>query len=82
MKYKTTSKNEERAARAEGALDTYSRMLGEGGRVDCDTVRDLIQDIMHWKQQDDPDCDARETIKEAFESAYGDFQFEAEGVEQ
>ena len=82
MSYKLTEKNKQRASRAEGTLNAYKDLLGEGGPIDADTVRDLIQDIMHWRAQDDPDGNARETVMEACRNAYNDFPSEADATRE
>lgn len=77
--YRTTPENNEASSRARAALEAYQGATGESAPMDTGTVRCLIQDIMHWQQQRDPQCDARETIKEAFGFAYEDFANEAKG---
>lgn len=47
--YVLTERNDVRASAAEKALVAYSRAKGEGRNIDCDTARDLMQDIMHWE---------------------------------
>lgn len=45
--------NKDRAQRMQTALYVYSHNLGEGGRVDSDTIRDILADLMHYCNQND-----------------------------
>jgi hypothetical protein len=82
--YVLTKKNEACAARARAVLTAYALHLNETRPIDGDTARDLIQDLMHWAQADQPDETdgpfyGRMVIKRAFDDAYTDFPKEGAG---
>lgn len=71
--------HENRAGRAEAALETYAKALGEGHRpLDLDHVRDLMQDMIHWiAKEDEVDEDsAVATFNELATTAATDFPME------
>jgi|ERR1035437_6402345 hypothetical protein len=65
-----------RAIRAQRALEYYKADLGEHGPIDADTVRDLMQDTLHWLTQQVPPNDypdPAETLSVAAHMAIVDF---------
>jgi hypothetical protein len=83
--YALTARNRERAEAAEKGLIAYSNVKGEGGRADGDTIRDMIQDIMHWAAQNareayiDEGVDAaRDEVSRLCHCAWEDFPNEAQ----
>jgi len=80
MKYRRTAENRERAARAEGVLLSYAKWCNEEAISDS-TVRDLIQDIMHWEACENKltGDKARDSVSAACETAWWDFANETGG---
>jgi chromosomal replication initiation ATPase DnaA len=79
--YQRSPKNVQRAEAAEDVLTAYANR--DGSVVDLDTVRDLIQDLMHWQAQRegvDPST-AVDSILEATATAARDFPNEFEEEE-
>jgi|KBSSwiStaDraftv2_1062776.scaffolds.fasta_scaffold1315948_2 hypothetical protein len=84
MAYSLTDRNRERADAAAAGLNAYSKAKGDGG-PNGDTVRDMLQDIMHWMAQNareayiDEGVDtARDEVLRLCGCAYNDFPNEAD----
>lgn len=61
-----------RAERAEDALALYKQALGGAGPIDTSTLRDLLQDTLHWLAKDGHDH-PDEALSEACTTACRDF---------
>jgi hypothetical protein len=65
-----------RAVRAQRALEYYKTDSGGHGPIDCNTIRDLMQDTLHWLAQQPPPNDypdPAETLSVAAHMAIVDF---------
>lgn len=49
MSYRKSERNQQRQHRANEILKLYHVMTGVDSEPDLITVRDLIQDLMHWR---------------------------------
>ena len=66
--YRATPQNRERAQAALRGLDVYRNSKGEGGESDTDTLRDFLQDCLHWLAQrgfQEPETALREAVGQA-----------------
>jgi len=83
MAYSLTDRNHERAVAAATGLNAYRIAKGEGSPISGDTVRDILQDMMHWAAQNPSDAyietadEARDEVKRLCECAWNDFPNEA-----
>lgn len=82
--YRTAGRNIERAEWARSAMDAYSRAKGERGGDWEDSIRDLMQDLMHLLAQDEDYCneDPRETLQRMLDVASRDFENEFTGRDE
>jgi len=69
-----------RADRAALALECYKSALGEAGPIDRDTVRDLLQDMLHWLAREG-DRRPRATLRGACQTACNDLAAELLEIE-